>query len=92
MGALKGSTGVMAKINEDMDVAAIRDVLKQFNKEMGKAEMNTEMVGDAFDMMEDPGMQQDADEVYSAILGEMDMEFSAQTQVATKKLAQKQEA
>ena len=40
MGALKGSSGVMAKINEDMDVGAIRDVLKQFNKEMGKAGMN----------------------------------------------------
>ena len=40
MQALKGSSAVMSKINDDMDVAAIRDVLKQFNKEMGKAEMN----------------------------------------------------
>jgi len=39
MGALKGSSQVMAKINEDMDVGAIRDVLKEFSKQMGKAEM-----------------------------------------------------
>ncbi len=56
MGALKGSSAVMSKINEDMDVAEIRDVLKQFNKEMTKADMNQEMMGDAFDMMEDPDM------------------------------------
>jgi hypothetical protein len=39
MGALAGSTEVMAKINEDMAVGEIRDVLKSFNKEMGKAEI-----------------------------------------------------
>ena len=55
MQALQGSTGVMAKINADMNVSEIRDVLKEFNKEMGKAEMQGEMMGDAFDMMEDPG-------------------------------------
>jgi len=54
MGALSGSAQVMAKVNEDMDVNAIRDVLKSFNKEMGKAEMNGEMMNDAMDMMEDP--------------------------------------
>jgi hypothetical protein len=32
MGALAGSTSVMAKINEDMNVSEIRDVLKEFNK------------------------------------------------------------
>ena len=53
-GALKGSAQVMSQINEDMDVSAIRDVLKSFNKEMAKADMNQEMMGDAFDMMENP--------------------------------------
>ncbi len=89
MGALKGSTGVMAKINEDMDVAAIRDVLKQFNKEMGKAEMNGEMMDDAMEMMENPGMQEDAEDVYESILGEIGMEISSAA-VGGKKIAVKQ--
>ena len=89
MGALKGSTGVMAKINEDMDVAAIRDVLKQFNKEMGKAEMNGEMMDDAMEMMENPGMQEDAEDVYESILGEIGMEISSEA-VGGKKIAVKQ--
>ena len=49
--------------------------MKEFNKEMGKTEMNQEMVQDAFDMMEDPSAQQDADAVYESILGEMNLEY-----------------
>jgi hypothetical protein len=40
MTALAGSTAVMTQVNEDMNVNEIKDVLKNFNKEMGKAEMN----------------------------------------------------
>ena len=75
MGALAGSTKIMSKINEDMNVSEIRDVLKEFNKQMGKAEMNGEMVNDAFDMMEDPNAQGDADEVYESIMGEIGLEL-----------------
>jgi hypothetical protein len=39
MGALAGSSAVMKQINEDMNVGEIRDVLKEFNKQMGVAEM-----------------------------------------------------
>ena len=91
MGALKGSSQVMAKINEDMDVGAIRDVLKEFSKQMGKAEMQGDMVNDAFDMMEDPGMAQDADEVYSSILDEVGLEITAGTTVSSKKIAAKKQ-
>ena len=38
---------------------------------MSKAENQGEMVNDAFEMMEDPGMAQDADEVYNSILDEV---------------------
>ena len=57
---------------------------------MGKAEMQGDMVNDAFDMMEDPGMQQDADEVYSSILGEVGLEIQAGAAVSTKQIATKQ--
>ena len=42
MDSLKGSTAVMSKINEDMNVNEIRDVLKEFNKEMEKNGMMQE--------------------------------------------------
>ncbi len=77
MGALAGSNQVMAKINEDMDVAGIRDVLKEFGKQMGKTEMIGEMTNDAFEMMEDPSMQQEAGDVYDSILGEMNLAYVA---------------
>ena len=75
VGALQGSSGVMANLNKDMDVKEISQVLKEFNKEMGKAEMNQEMVNDAFEMMEDPGAQADADDLYNGILGEIGLQY-----------------
>lgn len=42
MESLKGSSAVMSKINEDMNVNEIRDVLKEFNKEMEKNGMMQE--------------------------------------------------
>ena len=42
MESLKGSSAVMAKINEDMNVNEIRDVLKEFNKQMGVNEIKGE--------------------------------------------------
>ena len=71
MTALSGATGVMANANENMDVAGIRDTLKEFNKEMEKAGMKQEMVADAMDMMGDPSEAADADDVYNGILGEI---------------------
>ena len=63
-------------------------MLKQFNKEMGKAEMQGEMMEDAFDMMENPATAADAEEVYSSILGELELEINNGTAVSTKKIAQ----
>lgn len=42
--ALKGVNKVMEKVNANMDVHSIRDVLKQFAKESEKMEMQQEMV------------------------------------------------
>ena len=52
MNGLKGATGVMANINQDMNVQEISQVMREFNKEMGKAEIQNEMVADAMDMAE----------------------------------------
>ena len=76
MDSLKGSSAVMAKINEDMNVNEIRDVMKEFQKETMKAEINSEMMGDAMDAMEDPNAAADADDVYNGILGEIGLEYT----------------
>lgn len=75
MTALGGATGVMTKINEDMDVSAIASVMKDFNKEMMKQEAKSEMVSDTFGMMEDPGQTAEAEDMYAGILGEIGLEY-----------------
>jgi len=51
------------------------------------------MMGDAFDMMEDPSAAADADDVYNGILGEIGLEYNVgQPAVATTSLAQPQAA
>ena len=40
MSALGSSSKVMSKINEDMNMSDIKDVLKEFSKETMKSEMN----------------------------------------------------
>ena len=39
--------------------------------EMEKAGVQSEMMGDAFEMMEDPSAMNDAEDVYNGILGEI---------------------
>jgi hypothetical protein len=78
MTALSGSTQVMMNVNENMDVAGVRNTLMEFNKQMGKAEMNQEMMGDAMDMMDGEGVGTDADDVYEGILGEIGLQGANQ--------------
>ena len=87
MEGLKGSTVIMSKINEDMNVSDIKDVLKEFQKEMMKADMNGEMMQDAMEMAEDPNAAADAEGVYESILGEIGLEYeSGQAAVSKTKL------
>ena len=64
----------MAKLNEDMDIAAIQGVLKTFNKESMKAEFNQEAVNDAMEMGMD-NVDEQADDIYNGILGEIGLEY-----------------
>ena len=84
MQGLKGATGVMAKINSDMNASDIKDVLKAFNKEMMKADMNGEMMQDSFEMMEGADTAANAEELYEGILGEIGLEYSAGQATAAK--------
>ena len=55
----------------------MQQTMKTFAMEMEKAGLQMEMMGDAFEMMEDPGAQADAEDVYNGILGEIGLEMQA---------------
>ena len=65
----------MSQINEDMNVNEIRDVMKEFNKEMMKNEIIGEQVQDGMSMLEDPNANADAEDLYNGILGEVGLEY-----------------
>lgn len=87
--SLQSSTQVMSAVNADMNPAQMQQTMKAFAMEMEKAGIQSEMMGDAFDMMEDPSAAADAEDVYNGILGEIGLEYtSGQAAVATTNLAQ----
>ena len=61
MEALQSSSKIMGKVNEDMNIQEIQSMVKTFQKEQMKGEINSEMVNDAMDMGEG---NEEADEVY----------------------------
>ena len=77
MQALQGSTQVMSAVNADMNPQQMMQTMKAFAMEMEKAGVQSEMMGDAFEMMEDPSAQADAEDVYNGILGEIGLEYAA---------------
>ena len=77
MKGLEGSSGVLAAMNEQMDISQIQQVLKTFNKESMKAEVKQEAVADAMDMAQG-NVDEEADEVYNGILGEIGLEYQIQ--------------
>ena len=72
--SLAGSSKVMEKMNEDMDVSSIQQVLKSFQKESMKADFNQEAVNDAMEMGMD-NVDEQADDIYNGILGEIGLEY-----------------
>ena len=74
MEALKNSSEVMGKVNSEMNISDIQSMVKNFQKESMKAEMNQEMMTDAMDMGD---ATEEADDVYNQILGEIGMDIEA---------------
>lgn len=82
--SLKGANSVMTSVNEQMDLGQIRQVLKEFSKQSEKMEMQQEMMNDQMDMVMDTGdMQEQADEVYGQILGEIGMNLNGEMKAGT---------
>ena len=89
--ALKGVNTVMANVNQDMDISGIREVLKEFAKQSEKMEMQQEMMSDQIDLGMDTGdMVEQAEEVYSQILGEIGINLEGEMKAGTGALPSKQ--
>jgi len=79
----------MSAVNAEMNPQQMQQTMKAFAMEMEKAGIQGEMMTDAFEMMEDPGANADAEDVYNGILGEIGLEYtSGAAAVPTSKLAQ----
>ena len=53
------------------------NVMKEFNKEMEKARIQSEMMQDGMEMMEDPNAGAEAEDLYNGILGEIGLEYTS---------------
>ena len=67
----------MQSVNAEMNPAQMQQTMKAFAMEMEKAGIQSEMMGDAFEMMEDPSASADAEDVYNGILGEIGLEYTS---------------
>ena len=86
--ALKGVNQVMGSVNETMDMAQIRQVMKEFAKESAKMEMQQEMMSDQMEMMNPDDMEQQADEIYGQILSEVGMKLNSEINTGSDPIAQ----
>ena len=75
--ALKGVNNVMEKVNDNMDISTISQILKEFSKNSEKMEMKQEMMGDAIDAGLDTADDVEAaDKVYLQICDEIGVDLT----------------
>jgi len=74
--SLQNVNKVMSQVNSSMNPQQMNQIMRDFAKETEKMGMQQEMMGDAFDMMEDPGTEMEGEEVYNQILGEIGMAYN----------------
>jgi division protein CdvB (Snf7/Vps24/ESCRT-III family) len=90
MKGLEGSTHVLAAMNEQVDISQISQVLKTFNKESMKSEFKQEAISDAMDMAQG-NVDEQADDVYNGILGEIGLEYQIADPTRVKPAVAKKE-
>ncbi len=75
--AMKGVTGVMTKINDEMNVKNIQETLKEFAKQSEKMDMQGEMMSDAIDAgMDGADDIDEADKLYTQICDEIGVDMN----------------
>ena len=85
----------MEKVNDNMDISTISEILKEFSKNSEKMEMKQEMMGDAMDAAMDTADDVEAaDKVYSQICDEIGVDLSEENPMnaGKGKLAAKESA
>ena len=92
MESLKGVNQVMAQVNGSMNVQQMNQVMRDFAKETEKMNMQQEMMQDNFEMLEDPDQENQAEEVYSQILGEIGMQLNGEMQTGSNQISNQQAA
>ena len=85
--SLQGVNSVMSQVNGSMNPQQMQNIMKQFAMETEKMGMQQEMMNDQFDMMGDPETDEQADEVYNQILGEVGMNMNEQMATNTNAIA-----
>ena len=85
--SLKGVNNVMSQVNKEMNPAQMQQIMREFAKETEKMGMQQEMMADAFDMMSDPSQEEQAEEVYNQILGEIGMKVNGEMQTGKNQIA-----
>ena len=90
MQAMGNSAKVMGKVNEEMNVQQIQQMIKEFQKQGMITEMKQEQMEMAMDIGAD--QTEEADDVYNQILGEIGLNMENGAVVGNSKLPQKQVA
>ena len=75
--SLKGVNKVMGSVNANMNPQEMNKIMREFAKETEKMNIQGEMMNDAMDAMGDGETENQADEVYNQILGEIGMSTNA---------------
>lgn len=80
--ALQGVNKVMEKVNEQMDIHQIQQILREFAKNSEKMEMQQEMMSDAIDAgMDNAEDVESADKIYAQICEEIGIEVAEENDV-----------
>ena len=90
--SLKGVNKVMTGINANMNPQEMNQIMREFAKETAKMEMQGEMMNDAMEACGDGETENQADEVYNQILGEIGMSESAGMETGSGAIAQPNQA
>ena len=85
--SLKGVNSVMTQVNGQMNPQQMNQIMKQFAQETEKMGMQQEMMNDAFDMCTDADTEQQSEDVYNQILGEIGMNLNSDMATNTNQIA-----
>eukprot|EP00244_Chara_vulgaris_P004072 TRINITY_DN17880_c0_g2_i1.p1 TRINITY_DN17880_c0_g2~~TRINITY_DN17880_c0_g2_i1.p1 ORF type:complete len:236 (+),score=61.94 TRINITY_DN17880_c0_g2_i1:159-866(+) len=75
--AMKGVTKAMGQMNKQMNLPALQNIMREFEKQNEKMEMTTEVMGDAVDdVLEGDDEETEADELVSQVLDEIGVDLN----------------